>query len=130
MSDFKIHNLRDVKDSAPEFGFGERQEARFATEDVEAEGIGLSHHTIKPDKRQGFGHKHDEAEEVYVVIRGSGRIKLDDEVHDIKLLDAIRVAPPVVRAFEAGSDGLELIAFGPRHKGDGDLVKDFWPLST
>lgn len=126
MSDFTIENLTNVEDSAPKFGFGERAEARFATGALAAEDTGLSFHRLKPDKRQGFGHVHDKAEEVYVVMGGSGRVKLDDEVRDIQRLDAIRVAPQVVRAFEAGPDGLELLAFGPRHEGDGELRHDFW----
>ena len=126
MSDFTIENLDAVEDSAPKFGFGERGEARFATGALAARDTGLSFHRVKPGKRQGFGHVHDKAEEVYVVVGGSGRIKLDDEIRDIKHLDAIRVAPKVVRAFEADDEGLELLAFGPRHEGDGELVQDFW----
>jgi mannose-6-phosphate isomerase-like protein (cupin superfamily) len=126
MSDFTIENLDSVEDSAPKFGFGERGEARFATGALAAEDTGLSFHRVKPGKRQGFGHVHENAEEVYVVIGGSGRIKLDDEIREIKHLDAVRVAPKVVRAFEANDDGLELLAFGPRHEGDGELVQDFW----
>src|SRR3954469_17782264 len=120
-------NLRDVEDSAPKFGFSETQEARFATDDLDAERTGFSYHVVKPGKRQGFAHRHENAEEVYVVVSGAGRVKLDDEVRDIARLDAIRVAPTVARAFEAGGDGLELIAFGPRHEGDGELLRDdFW----
>ena len=129
MSDFTIHNLRDVEDSAPASGYGEIQEARFAQGDVGAETIGLSFHRVKPNKRQGFGHKHDNAEEVYVVLSGSGRIKLGDEIRDVGPLDAIRVAPQVARAFEAGPDGLEVLAFGPHHEGDGELLFDFWPAN-
>jgi mannose-6-phosphate isomerase-like protein (cupin superfamily) len=120
-------NLKEVKDSAPGFGFGDRQEAHFATKDMEAENTGLSYHVVRPEQRQGFGHKHENAEEIYVVLSGSGRAKLDDEVIDVDTMDAIRVAPNVTRAFEASSEGLELLAFGPRHEGDGELVQDFWP---
>jgi len=81
---------------------------------------------LKPDKRQPFGHKHDEAEEVYVVMAGSGRMKLDDEILDIAKLDAVRVAPGVMRSFEAGSDGLQMLAFGPHHEGDGELIQGWW----
>ncbi len=62
-----------------------------------------------------------------MVLSGSGRIRLGDEIREITALDAIRVAPDVVRAFEGGPDGLELIAFGPHHDGDGELLPDFWP---
>jgi mannose-6-phosphate isomerase-like protein (cupin superfamily) len=118
--------LTDVKDSATGFGLGDTQEARFATEDLEAQDTGVSHHRVKGGKRQGFGHRHDNAEEVYVVISGSGRLKLDDEVIDVGLLDAIRVSPGVIRAFEAGPDGIEVLAFGPRHKGDGEIIQGWW----
>jgi len=120
-------NLKKVEDSAPQFGFEETQEARFATSDLEAENTGISYHVVRPDCRQGFGHRHENAEEIYVVLSGSGRAKLDDELIDVEAMDAIRVAPTVTRAFEAGSEGLELLAFGPRHEGDGELVQDFWP---
>ena len=81
---------------------------------------------VRPGKRQPFAHRHNQAEEVYVVLAGSGRVKLDGEVLEIGPLDAIRIAPSVTRAFEAGPDGLELLAFGQRHAGDAEIVRDFW----
>ena len=127
MSDFTIHNLSETEDSAPKFGYEDHQEARFATGDLDAEATGVSYHKVKPGRRQGFGHRHEKAEEVYVVIAGSGRIKLDDEIRDVGVLDAIRVSPTVTRAFEAGADGLEVLAVGALHKGDGELDPGFWP---
>jgi len=125
---YTIKNLSEVEDSAPKFGFGERQEAHFAQGALDAEDTGFSYHIVKPEKRQGFAHRHDKAEEVYVVIGGTGRINLDGEVVELQRLDAIRVAPAVARAFEAGPDGLELLAFGPHHEGDGELIHDdVWP---
>ena len=123
---YTLKKLTDVEDSAPKFGLGETQEARFANDDLEVEDTGVSHHRLKADKRQGFAHKHEKAEEVYVVLAGSGRVKLDDEVIEVEALDAIRVSPGVTRAFEAGSDGIELLAFGPRQKGDGEVIQDWW----
>jgi mannose-6-phosphate isomerase-like protein (cupin superfamily) len=123
---YTLKKLTDVEDSAPKFGYAELQEARFATRDLEAEQTGVSYHRVKPGKRQGFAHKHDRAEEVYVVLKGSGRIKLDDEIVEVGALDAIRVSPGVIRAFEAGPDGIELIVFGPRHEGDGELLHGWW----
>ena len=123
---FTHKKLTDVKDSAPEFGFGEDGEARFAKDDLDGEHTGLSHHRVKPNKRQPFGHRHEQAEEVYVVLAGSGRMKLDDEIIEIERLDAVRVAPEVTRAFEADEGGLEILAFGPRHDGDGELVMGWW----
>jgi mannose-6-phosphate isomerase-like protein (cupin superfamily) len=118
--------LTEVKDSAPEFGLGDNQEARFAKNDLDAEDTGVSHHRLKAGKRQPFGHKHEEAEEVYVVMAGSGRINLDGDVVEVEALDAIRVSPGVTRAFEAGPDGLEVLAVGPRHDGDGEVIQGWW----
>lgn len=123
---FTHKKLTEVKDSAAAAGHGEAMEARFATQDLETDETGFSFHRIKPGKRQPFGHLHDEAEEVYVVVRGSGLLKLDDEIIEVEHLDAIRVSPDVTRAFEAGDDGLEVIVFGPRHEGDGKIVPNWW----
>ena len=118
--------LLDVKDSAAEFGYSDHQEARFAKGNLDAEETGVAHQRLKPGQRSPFGHKHESAEEVYVVLNGSGRMKLDDEIIDVEALDAIRVAPEVTRAFEAGSDGLEVLAVGARHDGDGEIFPGWW----
>lgn len=123
---FTHKKLTEVKDSAPEFGMEEVQEARFAKNDLDAEKTGVSHHRLKPGQRTPFGHKHEEAEEVYIVIAGSGRMKLDDEIIEVTRLDAIRVSPEVVRAFEAGNEGIEVIAVGARHDGDGEVIPGWW----
>jgi mannose-6-phosphate isomerase-like protein (cupin superfamily) len=123
--DYTIKNLREVEDMAASQGFGDVQEARFAHGDLDAEQTGISLQKVKPGKRHAFAHRHENAEEVYVVISGSGRVKLDDEVKEVGELDAIRVAPSVTRAFEAGDEGLELIAFSPRAQGDAEIVEDF-----
>jgi mannose-6-phosphate isomerase-like protein (cupin superfamily) len=119
-------NLTDVEDAAPANGFGGRWEARVAREDLEAEQTGLTHFRLRPGKRSPFAHRHRRAEEIYLVLGGTGRVKLDDEVFDLRALDAVRVAPAVARAFEAGPDGLEFIAFGPHHDADGEPVEDSW----
>jgi mannose-6-phosphate isomerase-like protein (cupin superfamily) len=127
MSNYTVKNLREVRDVAAEHGFGEVQEARFPRDDLEAESIGLAHIIVRPGKRQAFAHRHNDAEEVYVVLSGSGRIKLDDEIVEVSELDAIRIAPNVARALEAGDDGITILAFGPRHAGDAEIVKEeFW----
>ena len=122
---YTIKNLRDVEDMAASQGFGEVQEARFAHGDLDAEQIGISLQRVKPGRRHAFAHRHKQAEEVYVVISGSGRVKLDDEVKEVGELDAIRVGPSVTRAFAAGDEGLELLAFSPRAAGDAEIVEDF-----
>jgi mannose-6-phosphate isomerase-like protein (cupin superfamily) len=118
--------LTDVKDSAPEFGLDGVHQARFAQAALEAEQTGLSHYRLKPGKRQPFGHRHEEAEEIYVVLNGNGRIKLDDEIVELQPLDAVRVAPHVTRAVEAGRGGIEYIAFGPHYDGDAELIQGWW----
>jgi mannose-6-phosphate isomerase-like protein (cupin superfamily) len=119
-------NLTDVEDSAPKFGLSEMGEAHFAFEDLDAKDTGVSYHRLKAGQRQPFAHRHDAAEEVYVVVSGSGRAKLDDEIIAISALDAIRVAPGVTRAFEAGSEDLQLLACGPHHAGDGEVIQGWW----
>lgn len=126
MSAYTQANLEDVEDSAVKFGFSEVQEARFASGDLETEETGFSFHRVKPGKRQAFAHRHDDAEEVYVVIGGSGRVKLDDDIVDLTRLDAVRLSPGVTRQFEGGPDGIELIVFGARHEGDGETISDWW----
>ena len=123
---YTLKQLTEVEDSAVKFGMADVQEARFCGGDLDAKDTGVSLLSLKPDKRQPFGHKHDKAEEVYVVIAGSGRVKLDDDVVDISKHDAVRVAPGVMRAFEAGSDGMEMLAFGAHHEGDGEIVQGWW----
>jgi mannose-6-phosphate isomerase-like protein (cupin superfamily) len=125
---YTIKNLLEVKDSAPEFRLDQIQEARFATGDLGAQQTGLSHHVLKPGKRQPFGHRHNKAEEIYLVLAGDGKIKLGDSVEMISAMDAIRIPPKTPRMLEAGHDGLEFIAFGPHHKGDAEMLEeDFWP---
>ncbi len=126
MSDYTIKKITEVEDSAPRFGLDEVGEARFAKDELDAEATGVTYLSLKPGKRQTFGHRHDAAEEIYVVLAGSGRVKLDGDIEDIAEHDAIRVSPRVVRAFEAGDDGLEVLAVGARHDGDGELVQDWW----
>jgi mannose-6-phosphate isomerase-like protein (cupin superfamily) len=124
---YTVKRLEDVRDSAPDFGLEDAQETRFSGDDLGAVHTGFTLQRIKPAMRPPFAHRHEAAEEVYVVIAGSGRVKLDGDVVAIERLDAVRVAPSVTRAFEAGPDGLELLAFGPRHAGDGAVVEGFWP---
>jgi mannose-6-phosphate isomerase-like protein (cupin superfamily) len=124
--DYTIKNLRDTEDSAPKFGLAELGEAHFPREELGAESIGFAYQVLRPGKRNAFGHRHENAEEVYVVLSGGGRMRLDDDLVDVGPLDAIRVAPRVTRAFEAGPDGLTVLVFGPRHAGDGEILRDFW----
>ena len=125
MADYTIKNLREAEDAAAEAGLSDSLEARFAHEDLDSEKSGISYQVIKAGQRQPFAHKHQEMEEIDVVISGIGRVKLDDEVEDIGPLDGVRIAPSVIRAFEAGDHDLVLLVFSPRAKGDAEVVQDF-----
>jgi mannose-6-phosphate isomerase-like protein (cupin superfamily) len=123
--DYTIKNLREVKDSAEKAGISDSLEARFAHEDLGSERSGVSYQVVKAGQRMPFAHKHGEMEEIYVVLSGTGRVKLDEVTEEVGPLDAVRIAPSVVRAFEAGDDDLALLAFSPRAAGDAEIVKDF-----
>jgi quercetin dioxygenase-like cupin family protein len=125
---YMLKNLDDVTDAAPSLGVDEAQEVRFAREAFGADQVGFTLHRVAPGRRQAIGHKHDhpDAEEMYVVTSGSGRIKVGDEVRAIGRLDAIRVPPEEIRSFEGGPDGLEFLAFGPRFDGDGEVFPGWW----
>ena len=124
--DYTKLNLRDVEDMAVKHGFSEHQEARFPRRELGAERTGVAYIVIKPGRRSAFGHRHREAEEVCVVLAGSGRVKLDDELVDLAPLDAVRVSPGVARAFEADDNGLEMLVFGAHVDGDGEMIQNFW----
>ncbi len=119
-------NLRAVRDSAAEHGLSRMQEARFPRADLGAEQTGINFLTVKPSQREAFAHRHRSAEEIYVVLSGSGQVKLDDELVELAPLDAVRVGPGVARSFEAGPEGLEVLIFGPHVEGDSEIVADFW----
>jgi quercetin dioxygenase-like cupin family protein len=127
MSDYAIVNLLELEDSVGDRVEG--LEARFSRTLTESRDLGVSLFQYGPGVRPPFAHKHREQEEAYVVVRGSGRIRLDDEVREIRQWDVVRVAPEVVRGFEAGPDGLDLIAIGgPKPEGgDGVPSEDPWP---
>lgn len=126
MSDFAIKNLKEVDDSAADRA--PDLEARFARKHLDADHLGVSYFRYAPGYRAPYGHRHREQEEAYVVVAGSGRAKLDDEIVDLHQWDVLRVAPPVARTFEGGPDGLELIAIGSDRPegGDGEMVEAHW----
>ena len=123
---YKVINVQDIEDSAKGHGLGEIQEARFALGDLEASQVGVTWFRMHPNQRQPFGHHHDKAEEVYFVVSGSGRVKLDDEIVEVKEGDLIRVGPEVMRCFEAGPDGLVYLAPGQHMSGDGGIEPGWW----
>ena len=128
MTGFSKKNLRqDVENQAPNFGMPQELEARFGRTALGGKTLGLSLMTLAPNFRIPFGHKHAGQEEVYVVVRGSARIKVEDEIVELGEWDAIRFDQDAMRDVEAGPDGVEYLAFGagddPR---DAEMVAGWW----
>jgi mannose-6-phosphate isomerase-like protein (cupin superfamily) len=126
MSSYTIVNLKELEDSVA--GRVPGIEGRFGRSSLGSEHLGVSHFRYAPGTRASTGHHHREQEEAYIVIGGSGQVRLDDEVFDLSPWDVVRVAPDVVRAFRPGPDGLEVIVVGSDRPegGDGTVVKDWW----
>ena len=125
MSDYAVKNLLEIDDV-----FGEGPvEARFSRKYIDSEELGVSLFRYAPNMVATDGHHHKEQEEAYVVVGGSGRMLLDSEVIELRHWDVVRVAPEVVRAFEAGAEGLEIVAIGgPKpEEGDGVMGAAEWP---
>ena len=121
-------SLDAVDDAAPGNGFGDSWEARVAREALGAERTGVTLFRLLPGKRSPFTHRHTDAEEIYVVLSGSGRIKLDDEIQEVRQWDILRIGPGVMRNLEAGPEGVTLIAFGAPlgEENDGEIVHGWW----
>jgi mannose-6-phosphate isomerase-like protein (cupin superfamily) len=126
MANYTVKNLKELDDLAPQYGMPEGLEARFARTALELSNFGLSYQRLDPHFRMPFGHKHGEQEEVYVVLNGSGRAKLDDEIIELKQWDALRVPGVVMRALEAGPGGLEVMAIGAPQATDTEMVQNWW----
>ena len=128
MSDYTHLNLKNVEDQAPKFGLSPDMEFRMARVPLEMENAGVSYLRVGPNFRIPFGHTHKNQEEVYLVVSGGGRIKLGDDVRDLKQWDAVRVHKDTMRGFEAGPDGVELIAIGAPNTGPGDaeMEQGWW----
>ena len=122
---------RDIEDIGSVFDGPPDLEFHAATKPLELEQSALTHQRVPPGYRFPYGHSHHTQEEVYVVVRGSGRMKVDDEVFDLEEWDAVRVPPGMWRGFEAGPDGLELLVIGAPNlgddpRGDVDGLRDWW----
>jgi quercetin dioxygenase-like cupin family protein len=126
MPDYAIKNLKEIEDAAA--NRGPDIEARFARKHLGSQHLGVTYFRYGPHYRSPIGHRHREQEEAYIVVSGSGRVKLDDEVVELRPWDVVRAAPHVVRSFEGGPDGLELIAVGTDRPegGDGEMIPDHW----
>ena len=128
MPGYTLVNLREVEDQAPKFGLSPNLEARMARVPLELEHFGISYQSVAPNFRVPFGHTHKVQEEVYVVVSGSLRAKLDDEIVELKQWDALRVPNDTARGFEAGPDGAVVIAIGGPNTGpgDADMMNGWW----
>jgi mannose-6-phosphate isomerase-like protein (cupin superfamily) len=124
----KINLKNEVEDQAPKFGLAPHIEARMARVPLELEKCGISYQRLAPNFRLPFGHRHKQQEEIYVLVSGSARIKLDDEVIDLRQWDAVRVPKDTMRSLEAGAEGAELIAVGAPNTGpgDADMEEGWW----
>jgi mannose-6-phosphate isomerase-like protein (cupin superfamily) len=129
MSRFAKVNLLEVEDSVA--GRVDGLEGRFGRKHLDSRDLGVSLFRYGPNVRSTMAHSHKVQEEAYVVVGGSGRILLDDETQEVRTWDVVRVAPEVVRAFEAGPEGLEIIAIGgPKpEEGDGVRATANWPAT-
>jgi mannose-6-phosphate isomerase-like protein (cupin superfamily) len=127
MASYTKKNLKDVENMAPKFDMPEEMDARFARRDLKGETLGLSIMKLDPGFRIPFGHKHSGQEEVYVVVGGSGRVKVDDEVVELSQWDAIRFDKDTMRNMEAGPEGIEYIAFGAGEDSlDAEMAPGWW----
>jgi uncharacterized cupin superfamily protein len=129
MSDHTIVNLKqDVEDMAPKFDLSPGLESRFARKPLGLAKSGMSYYKVAPNFRTPFGHRHGEQEEVYVIVSGNARLKLDDEIVELRQWDAVRVPGPVTRALEGGPGGCEVLAFGAPNTDnqDAEMVPGWW----
>jgi quinol monooxygenase YgiN/mannose-6-phosphate isomerase-like protein (cupin superfamily) len=128
---FSIPDAPDLSQDTELLGryeLGQVGEARYVREQLGALQIGLTHYRLRSGRSQGWAHRHGLVEEIYVVLSGNGRIKVDEDCFELQPLDAVRVAPGSAREMQAGRDGLEVLAFGSHVPGDGEMVSD-WPAS-
>ncbi len=124
---YTIVNVKEVEDIGPKVGLSPNLEGRFARKPLGLEQSGLSYFRLAPGYREPYGHRHATQEEVYVVVSGSMRMKLDDDVVELQTWDAIRVAPHVIRCHEAGPNGVEMLIVGaPQAKRDGEIIAGWW----
>jgi mannose-6-phosphate isomerase-like protein (cupin superfamily) len=123
----KVNLREDVDDQGPNFGLAPDLEARMARVPLGLEHSGISYQRLAPNFRIPHGHRHKNQEEIYVVVNGSMRVKLDDEVIELKQWDAVRVPKETMRGFESGPEGVEIIAIGAPNTGPGDAeVEEGW----
>jgi uncharacterized cupin superfamily protein len=121
-------NLKHVEDQAERFGLAPKIEFRMGRVALGLENSGVSYQRLEPNFRMPFGHQHKQQEEVYVLVSGSARMKLDDAIVELERWDAIRVPKETVRGTEAGPEGAEFLVIGAPNTGpgDADIHQGWW----
>ena len=129
MADYTKLNLkRDVEDMAPKFQLSPGLESHFARKPLGLQNSGVTLYKVAPDFRTPFGHRHSEQEEIYIIVGGSARLKLDDDIIDLEQWDAVRIPADTMRGLEGGPEGAEVIAFGAPNNDnkDAEMVPGWW----
>jgi uncharacterized cupin superfamily protein len=126
VGDHAVVNLKQIEDAAPKFGMPDGIEARFARRELGSAQSGISYQKLGPGVRMPFGHRHGDQEETYVVVGGSGRIKLDDDIIDLRTWDSVRIAPGTMRCVQGGDEGIEYLAFGAGEPEQPKMVQGWW----
>lgn len=126
MTSYATCKLTESEDLAPGFGMAEVGEARFVRQELGAENIGLAHYRMNPGQRIGFGHRHGGSEEMYVVLEGAGRFNVGDEILEVGAMDTVYCPAALMRAWEAGDDGMTLLAFGAHIEGEESAMEAGW----
>jgi mannose-6-phosphate isomerase-like protein (cupin superfamily) len=129
MAGYTVRNLKEVENQGPKLGMDENDlQLRMAKDPLECNGCGLSYMKLGPGWRAPFGHTHKTQEEIYILVNGSARMKVEDEVIDLKPFTAVRVSPEAMRGYEGGAEGAELLVIGTPKTGGGDAetVPGWW----
>lgn len=63
-----------------------------------------------------------------MLLAGSARLKLDDEIVELEPWDSVRIDKDTMRNLEADTDGAELILVGAPKSGSGDarMEQGWW----
>jgi uncharacterized cupin superfamily protein len=84
---------------------------------LEASALGARMWRLEPGKAS-TKHRHFRQEELYVLLEGEGRVRVEDEVLTLKPLDALLVEPDTARQLfnDTNADQLWLIVGSPREE--------------
>ena len=124
----KVNLREEVEDQAPKFDMSPAMEFRPGRAALDLENSGVSFFKLEPNFRVPFGHTHNEQEEVYILVDGSARLKLDDEILQLQPWDAVRIHRETMRNLEGGPDGATVLLLGAPNAGSGDaqMEQGWW----